>query len=95
MTIGELREALDNYNPCAKIVVGVDVPDLFIATPANLSVVGNQMNPKVTMKPVILVECVPLVAMFVTIEAARICDLDSSSISKACLGKLKTCDGYT
>lgn len=46
MTIGEIKKALDIYPDDAILVVAVSIPDLFVAAPANLSIVGNRTNPK-------------------------------------------------
>ncbi|MCI0564666.1 MAG: hypothetical protein MN733_39870 [Nitrososphaera sp.] len=45
MTISEFRAALAKYPADAKLVVGINIPELYINTHANLSVSGNTVNP--------------------------------------------------
>jgi len=45
MTIGEMIEALRQYNTNATLKCGLSVPDMFINTVANLSISGDHADP--------------------------------------------------
>lgn len=44
MTIGEMKTALDNYPDDAILVVGIQIPDLYINTIANGTITGNAVK---------------------------------------------------
>lgn len=50
MTVGEMKKALDTYPDDAKIVVGIQIPDLYINTIANGSITGNAVKPEESTK---------------------------------------------